>query len=364
MISSLQIEGYRGFEQFEMTDLGRLNLLVGLNNSGKTSVLEALYLLASSGGPSAMWQILRHPGEQLPSEPNNKNSNSPEPDVRHLFIGHEPRVGSKFTLSARNDTAERSITLSIAELKLRSRKIGMPSIGREVLEITGHPRPTVPTLALTRSGSISADAFDWSSPPRTRETASLGIPTQYVTPESLGSDDLVALWDEVVLTPNEALVERALQYLDPAIERIAAQSTQSDHGAVRGGFIVKRKGHEQPIPIGSLGDGMWRMMAMAIAITQCKGGILLIDEIDTGLHYTVMSDMWRLVFEAAKDLDVQVFATTHSFDCIHSLASVCLSGHDANNAITVQRIERGRPKAIPYSENEIMVAAKNNIEVR
>src|SRR5206468_10271805 len=120
---------------------------------------------------------------------------------------------------------------------------------------------------------------------------------------------------------------QALQFLDPDIERIAPQVGNGPSYApqTRGGFIVKKRGLEQPVPIGSMGDGMWRMLAMAIAITQCRGGVLLVDEIDTGLHYSVMADMWRLIFGAAKELDVQVFATTHSFDCIQSLATVCVS---------------------------------------
>jgi hypothetical protein len=66
MISSIRIEGYRGLERFEMSGLGRVNLLVGTNNSGKTSVLEAIYLLASAGDPGALWQMLWRRGERLP----------------------------------------------------------------------------------------------------------------------------------------------------------------------------------------------------------------------------------------------------------------------------------------------------------
>ena len=114
-----------------------------------------------------------------------------------------------------------------------------------------------------------------------------------------------------------------------------------------------------------MGDGMWRMMAMAIAITQCQGGVLLVDEIDTGLHYTVMSDMWKLIFGAARELDVQVFATTHSSDCIRSLlAEVCISELFDGNQVTVQRIEPGKSVAVPYTQNEIKMATERMIEVR
>jgi AAA15 family ATPase/GTPase len=68
MIHSANILGYRGFNKFELRELGRLNLLVGRNNSGKSSALEALYLLATAGDPSALWNTLQRRGEQFPFE--------------------------------------------------------------------------------------------------------------------------------------------------------------------------------------------------------------------------------------------------------------------------------------------------------
>ncbi len=106
------------------------------------------------------------------------------------------------------------------------------------------------------------------------------------------------------------------------------------------------------------------MLSMAIAITQCKDGVLLVDEIDTGLHHTVMADMWKLIYGAARELNVQVFATTHSQDCVQSLSKVCVKDGRHEHKITLKRIEVGKRRAVPYSEEEIIVAAKENIEVR
>ena len=374
MISSIRVEGYRGFERFEMGRLGRINLLVGTNNSGKTSILEALHLLTSRGDPAALWQLLWRRGERLPGADSRGPRGGPEPelDVSHLFTGHETHPGSRFTLAAKNQTPERSVTFEIGELSQKERRELFPAdegvSARQVLHITGNPIPPIAVLPLTRSGGIRLDALDVSQrriAPARRRFSEIG-PSQFITTESLDSDELVAFWDKVALTPNESLVLRALQFLDCEIDRIAAQASSPRYfyGANRGGFIVKLKGREQPIPIGSMGDGMWRMLAMAIAITQCKGGVLLVDEIDTGLHYTVMADMWRLIFSAAKELDVQVFATTHSYDCIQSLATVCMSETDASNHVTLQRIEGGKATSVPYSEHEIKVAAERNVEVR
>lgn len=366
MISSIQIHGYRGFEQFQMEDLERVNLVVGTNNSGKTSVLEALYLLTSRGAPFALWQVLWRRGERLPE----RGPNAPEMDVCHLFTGHEVHMGSKFTLTAKNQSPEKHVTFAIGEIgdeqspKTTTVREGVPVASRLGLHIKGTPTPPVSVIPLSRYGGVSAESLE--SPRRVRgRPLDDEIPSQFITTESLSGTELVGLWDKVALTSNEERVLRALQFLEPGIERIAAQAaTQTYYGSQRGGFIIRLHGQERPVPIGSMGDGMWRMMAMAIAIAQCKGGVLLVDEIDTGLHYTVMEKMWRLIFGAAKDLDVQVFASTHSYDCIKSLADLCYTETDARDNVTLQRIEVGNSKAVPFTDDEIEIAAEKNIEVR
>lgn len=370
MISSIQIDGYRGFQKFEMAGLGRINLLVGTNNCGKTSVLEALHLLTSRGDPVALWQLLWRRGERIARALNPRHIEA-ELDVCHLFTGHETHIGSQLTISAKNQSPERTLSLAVGELSPKDRAEfpagehgAIPS--RLALFIKGTPSPPVRMLPLTRAGGIPADVMD-ISPRRPRRRASEENPSQFITTQSLDTDELVTLWDKVALTPNEDLVLRALRFLDPDIQRIASQATAQGgyYSAFRGGFIIKRQGHDQPIPIGSMGDGMWRMMAMAIAITQCRGGVLLVDEIDTGLHYTVMSDMWKLISGAAREFDVQVFATTHSSDCISSLAEACVSDlFDIGNRVTVQRIEPGKLVAVPYTQNEITMATERMIEVR
>lgn len=375
MISGIRIEGYRGFRHFEMSNLGRVNLLVGTNNSGKTSVLEAIDLLSSKGDPISLWSVLARRGETLTAVvsqgPQAGRAQQVEADLCHLFTGHEVHPGSSFSLTANNEAPERSVVFTVVEPSSKDRRDIFGSdddaslTSRLALQIKGNPTPPVSILPLTRNSGINPGLLD---SPRRRRSVGEERPSQLITTDSLSGQQLVAFWDKVALTPAEQLVLRALSFLDPNIERIAAQSGIGQvyfGGANRpGGFIVKRKGIEQPIPIGSMGDGTWRMLALAIAITQCKGGVLLVDEIDTGLHYTVMADMWRLIFGAAKELDVQVFATTHSFDCIQSLATVCVSDAATSDTVTLQRIEADKPKAIPYSEREIKIAAERNIEVR
>ncbi len=203
---------------------------------------------------------------------------------------------------------------------------------------------------LRRTGSIPDDAR-----PNTR----------FIATGSTSADMVVSLFGRVVLTPEEDRVIDSLKTIEPAVERIATKGKEapSSRGA-RGGIFVKCSGVDQPIPIGSLGDGVWRMLGLALALVDTKNGVLLIDEIDTGLHFTVMSDMWKLVAETAKRLNVQVFATTHSRDAVDSLAAISRADANGDSSVTIQRLERDKGRAVAFTEQEIVVAAERGIEVR
>jgi len=111
-----------------------------------------------------------------------------------------------------------------------------------------------------------------------------------------------------------------------------------------------------------MGDGVWRMLAMALALVRCRGGVLLIDEIDTGLHFTTLASMWEMILEASERFGVQVYATSHSQDCLLSLASV--SHRRGPREVSVQRIEAGKSFSTPFTERELWMAAQRGIEMR
>ena len=110
------------------------------------------------------------------------------------------------------------------------------------------------------------------------------------------------MWNKIALTPDEGLVLEALRFLDNRIERIAAQVSGDMYYPFlsKSGFIVKCQGWDQPVPIGSMGDGMGGCSPWRHCYHAMQGRVLLVDEIDTGLHYSVMSRMWGLIYTAEK----------------------------------------------------------------
>ena len=130
-------------------------------------------------------------------------------------------------------------------------------------------------------------------------------------------------------------------------------------------MLVKLTDSEKPFPLGSAGDGLKRLLALSISLIASRGGYLLVDEIDTGLHFSVMEDMWRLVIQTAQNLDIQVFATTHSLDCLKSLAWLVESkGVQEDLPLRTYRVESEREEAVAYSPRELVAATERHIEVR
>ena len=197
--------------------------------------------------------------------------------------------------------------------------------------------------------------------PRVRNGVGEGV--QFVRTSRMTPRDVVRTFSKFVLTPGHETIRQALRIIEPAVDDIAPIADyRAPFGRdAPGGVVLRLRGAEDRVPIGSMGDGMWHMLGLALSIANADGGVLLIDEIDTGLHYSVMEGMWRMLSKAAAARSVQVFATTHSRDCWESLAAVAQGdGGD----VTIQRIDRSRGEAVAFSREAIVVAAERNIEVR
>jgi hypothetical protein len=376
VLRAITIENFRGFERFEMHGLGRVNLLVGTNNCGKTSVLEAIHILVNHANPSSLRTILARRGERSRQEVERQ----PRMEVRHLFRGHSVEPDTWFEIVGDSGVRSEMLRVAIArrdpsQTRSRSEQLALPIDSND---------PTANESSDDMSGGQLGLLVRWSG--KTTGGAALRLdgggvmlareydewpidgersPIRFITTESMGAGQIIRFYESIALTPEEELVLEALRTVEPAIDRIAPLGlTGGLYGTDRGGLVVRLKGSHSRVPIGSMGDGVWRLLGIALNLIQAKDGILLVDEIDTGLHFTVMADMWKLVLATAKRLDVQVFATTHSRDCYESLAAISRANVGEGSEVSIQRIEKGRPKAVAFTEQEIVIAAERGIEVR
>ncbi|RKH71754.1 hypothetical protein D7X96_07460 [Corallococcus interemptor] len=362
MLTSLRIQNFRSLRNLKVEGLTRVSLLVGANNTGKTSVLEAAELVLAGHHPSAIaWSPMRR-GET--SSHAEEGLQGELVEVAHLFSRHATEKPGVFRIEAitpqeiffegRLKSGVGSTRVS-AKTPVRGLSLRVDSPGAIELE-SDQFGPAVYDLA---GRALSLDDLGLSIGSESYGNNRVG----FIETTSPGAAFLRDLWDGVVLTPEEESVTEVLRIIEPDIERIAALSG-SHHRRSDASMFVKLRDSEQRIPLGSMGEGIKRLMTLSLNLVHVAGGYLLVDEIDTGLHHSVMVKMWRLVTEAAKRLNVQVLATTHSLDCVRALASLYEEQQDLRDVISVHRIERNAEHNVPYSADELLIAAKHEMEIR
>ena len=196
-----------------------------------------------------------------------------------------------------------------------------------------------------------------------REMSATPTRCECLGPGLLESTELGTLWDDVALTDYEALALKALRLVFGDRVGPVAAIGEDYRGSGRR-VIVKVADHTYPVPLRSLGDGATRMFGVALALANCRDGMLLIDEAENGIHYALQSKFWDMVLRAADEYNVQVVATTHSKDCINGFAVAAVNYPNASaNLIRLER-RNGEMRAVEYSKEELEVTAEQNIEVR
>ena len=140
---------------------------------------------------------------------------------------------------------------------------------------------------------------------------------QIVGTENMPNKKLSTLWSLTGLTDLGAEVISALRLIDNQITGVTFIEDNS-RGRSTDNYIplVKLDGIDELLPLKSMGDGMTRLFHIIVALVNAKNGLLLIDEFENGLHWSVQPKIWDIIFQLSEKLNVQVFATTHSRDCI------------------------------------------------
>lgn len=377
-LKTLHLRGYRAFADFRVSDLGRVNLIVGKNNAGKTSILEAIRLLASGGDPSTLTQIANDRGETVAVEPEliAEYRRETVSDISHFFHGHEFGSGLKFDISSGNGLGSLAAEIvEIAQLAENERVyMGRESslfsegffdgqlalrLRSEASELYG-----VNAFAVSDEGAFVFDpgAVARVRPLRRRPRAE-AAPTVVITPSSLLPSLMSGMWERVIREGRERDAIEALRILQPDIDGLFFLPGERVMRG-RGGVLVSQRGNKRRVPLGSMGEGMRRILALAISLAQSRRGFLLVDEIDTGLHWSVMPDMWELVMRTADELKVQVFATTHSLDCLRGLKEAVDAEIDLRKHVRVHKVDTSLREAVTFTADELAIAIDQEIEVR
>ena len=375
MLDSLLIKNFRALEHLEVPQLGRVNLLVGKNNAGKSSVLEALRLYAGCAQRPLLEAIAQEHDEPyvlgeaddaLPFQALFTGRQFPAVDGVKVEIGSAKDARRKLTIEHvfSQETEEQSDSGLVVRRQIIS-KAQLPEALYEAsaaLQVVKGER-TLPPMLLATAGprlrsflqeSGLVELCGW-------------VPTRFIAKDELAQD-----WDKVALTVDEEVFKRALRIVVPELEDLAFVS-DPDSRLYRSrpsrSAKVKLAGLPSPVPLSSMGDGIQRVLQLTLKLLAAKGGFLLIDEFENGLHYSVQEKLWQLIFELSEQLDVQVFATTHSWDCIESFTKVAVARTQTEGVLlrlgrSVRTSDHGKVIATVFDEAALHNITQTDVEVR
>lgn len=384
MLGSLRIRNFRVFDAIDIERLARINLVVGKNNVGKTCLLEALRLYGDGASEECIRRVLRGRGEHRPgrlAETETGAEDRPQVDpVGRLFHGYRlPSDDTAIEIGPREgvspNSTSHSLRLSLAAFVTETnddetieRRIGLDEADEDAdirfLVERREPGSGWTTLRRRRLQTQQPDGVTFGRAVRGEETPTTGFVG------TNASDDVQTLrhWRRVAVRPSaRAVVEDALRIIDPEIQELVVLPSASPQRPM--GEVILIYDESKRLPLRSLGDGIQRLFQIMLAMVASPGGLVLIDEFENGLHWSVQRQAWELLFRLGEDLGVQLVATTHSWDCVESFRDVMSArGKDEGVLLHIGRSARksnlGAFVATHYDREALEQVTRAGLEVR
>ena len=117
---------------------------------------------------------------------------------------------------------------------------------------------------------------------------------------------------------------------------------------------------QERLPLQSLGDGMVRLFHILIAMREAAGGMILLDEVENGLHHSILAEVWKRIRSLATKLEVQVFATTHSLECLDAAIAAFEDKPDDLGRAQPAAARRRQPVVAASFRGEALLGARES----
>ncbi len=350
MLERLHIRNYRVFNELKIDQLSRINLIAGKNNSGKTSLLEAIFLLAGAGETRAA--VNAHINRGLAS-----NVAPGLIDVtfwRPMFSGLD--MSKAIEITAHHNQFGK-LNLKIASKRAQTTEISLDRTTEEA--------------SATNLSDMRSLVFHYNGPDDQQVEGQISMKGQGI---EVRQDEIdFPFIATLLLSRFENLQEdarrlallrkaklghfvlEALRVIEPRLQSV------EDNSASGVPMIWGDIGLSELIPLPVMGEGMTRIARLVLGIASAMDGVVLVDEIENGLHHSILPKVWQAVDTTAKQFKTQVFATTHSFECVEA-------AHEALGAegFRLHRLEVSgtENRCVTYEPEAIAAALRHNLEIR
>lgn len=342
-IKNIEIKNFKCFEDFKAEGFGRVNLIGGKNNVGKTAFMEALELYLTSTDTFSLAFSLHNLVRR------RQSSNRRE---RYFELDFMYKDSTKLELSVNN----KKISVEYYD--------EFDGHVEDVLEENHLDLNYEPSLKLSVNGNQKTFPINRviDRPPMIRRPSESRneLKVNFISSTTTEEREIATLYGKLVDLNKEDFLNKSLQLFDHNIIALKQKATDRD-------IVLKLllKDQELPVLLSSLGEGINRYIAIICAIWASKDGFLFIDEIENGIHYSNYDKLWELVLKISEDAKCQLFITTHSKECIESYARVSKKLEDKNiSMITLARNLDGKLKALELDAEMFYYELKQNHEVR
>lgn len=349
-ISEITIKNFRRFDNLSITNLGQFNLIVGDNNAGKTSLLEALVFTSNPNtllknlifSYIARKNISRFKGDKIEYysvdiDLLDEFLNQKAEDKRIILSIDNNR--NNFQLIIKSSTFEKAQDKNRSELNTYTDKYLSFEVDNKEIAI----------INTTLFGKVI--------------NSNEAVSSQNI-PYGKGFDkDLVEVYfdkiDKHRLLRDKFIV--AMKIFIPNIDRIIVDTHNSE-------LSIEEVGKDSSAPLHQFGDGANKLFRILVQITLQENKKLTIDEIDAGIHYTHFVEFWNVIILTAEQYNVQIFATTHNIECIKYFNSVLENKstkiQDLSRIITVRTLSNNNVKAYTRIHDEFEYEITNDYELR
>jgi hypothetical protein len=348
MISSLSIKNFRCFKAVELRDLGRFNVIVGESGSGKTALIEALYLPGNGAGVPVVYRGNR--GMVVPAFSAAKQ------DYEALFSDLFFRLSTEFPIE---------IKLTGSYGNLRKAEISFQPLTERPLLPESELKGDVITDKIFTFHTIDADKQQSDQQVNLlgsinsvgkHKEANIGF---FSSSGSGNGQVLAQMLSAIRINNQEEKIEKAMRELFPQISNLSPELT--------GGFAeiyCKVAGMPKKVPLTLVSNGITKALAMLLFIATHPGGVVLFDEIENGIYYKTLPNLWAVMIQFCVELDVQVFASTHSKELLEKLAPLIEKRENEFRLIRTEGNDDGSHGARIFKGANFAAALETGTEVR
>ncbi|MEM6256092.1 MAG: AAA family ATPase [Cyanobacteria bacterium P01_D01_bin.156] len=361
MLTSIQIENFRCFDQIKVDGLNRVNLIAGKNNVGKTAFLEAIGIWSTGLNPVGLTYLssTRIPLEKITPDiarellltPLFKDFDESKTISITGSVGHS----GIHTLEIKNN---RAVPHEIA--------INQEQYAPSLEAVASNLSQTLKLRYMSSEGQsmegrfwiegnnskiqVQGDAVELAAPP---------ISVSMILANSRQNSRIQSeMFGRLELANSDYGLVESLKLIEPRLKRIRT-IVISGLPILYGDIGLPRL-----IPLSLMGEGLNRLVAILLTLANHRDELVLIDEIETGLHHSVLPNVWKVINDAAHRFNVQVIATTHSYECIEAAHNIFSeNGHYDFRLHRIDRI-KNEFKPVTYDQEALEGSVQEFFEVR